>query len=305
MSSVPAIPKDLNAWDVGLLDNLLNIPSVESETFDFKEARIGDLAVHICAMANTASGILVLGVEEDRSPSNQLLGFKKNGYLPQDEEKIRQRIRDFAYQVEPLPKVEMKVLADSGMIYFVVRVEGEDIKRPYTIKGKGQCYIRVLDSSTPATGSIIVNLISEQRQRIKNVNMLRVAALLLKEAVMETSQRIQSAGESNNFSVAPVDLTLIRSAVAMAEDFLVENNLMGGHTDTGSQYIGLHYYLYLIGLLNVMIDKYNYERDPARRGELARAMDNWSPNRSESAQVIRFLDGLIEHCNKFIRSKSQ
>lgn len=303
-SSIPRIPKKLEEWNVSVIESLLGIPTVESEIFDFKGSKISDLAIHICAMANTETGVLVLGIEERRSNTDQLLGFSKNGFDPSDEEKIRGSIRNYAHNVDPTPKVEIKTVTDLGRTYLIVRVEGEDLKKPYFIKGKGQCYVRVMDSSVPATGSIVLNLLSNRRQGMKNVNLLRVSAILLKEALMNVSQDIRGAGASELYVLAPIDLALIRSATSNTEDFLVENNLLGRHTTETSQIIGLTYHFNKIEQLNVMIEKYNNAIDPERRTYFRNAMDNWTPNRNEVTQVTNFLEDLINRCAKFIASNS-
>jgi hypothetical protein len=76
VTSVPIIPEDLDQWNLKVLDSLLKIGRIESETFDFKGPDFKELNVDICAMANTSTGIIVLGI----SPEKNLVDVRRQGY---------------------------------------------------------------------------------------------------------------------------------------------------------------------------------------------------------------------------------
>lgn len=58
---IPERPED---GDINIVNQLVSLKDIESESFDFKSRDIDELYTHICAMANTAGGYLVLGVED-------------------------------------------------------------------------------------------------------------------------------------------------------------------------------------------------------------------------------------------------
>lgn len=82
----PNIPEKFNLWTIDDIDSLLNIPESESEKLDFKR-EVTDLTRHICAMANTSGGFIVLGIEESETGS-----FKKIGFSNGDQDEIDLKI---------------------------------------------------------------------------------------------------------------------------------------------------------------------------------------------------------------------
>ena len=72
-----AIPEKLEDWKLEVLNELIKYPDIESETLDFKKEP-SELQNHICAMANTNGGFLILGINEIRSSdSRKIIGFEK------------------------------------------------------------------------------------------------------------------------------------------------------------------------------------------------------------------------------------
>jgi predicted HTH transcriptional regulator len=82
----PNILEKSNLWTIDDIDSLLNIPESESEKLDFK-LEVTDLTRHICAMANTSGGFIVLGIEESETGS-----FKKIGFSNGDQDEIDLKI---------------------------------------------------------------------------------------------------------------------------------------------------------------------------------------------------------------------
>jgi hypothetical protein len=58
--SSPQIPLELEEWNMGVLDSLLKYREIERDSFDFKGRKLNELETHLCAMANTVTGILAL-----------------------------------------------------------------------------------------------------------------------------------------------------------------------------------------------------------------------------------------------------
>jgi Putative DNA-binding domain len=169
MNTIPIIPERLEEWTTETIDSLIGLRDIESETFDFKSKVKNDLSDHICAMANSLGGCIVLGIEEIRSPSDPKLtiGFKNIG----------KQISNSAYNVEPVPKVGYMHIKDKNdRFYTVLKIASEDINKPYFLKN-GSCYVRIGSSSKPAIRSTILNLatnkIISRDTRLQHTNYLK------------------------------------------------------------------------------------------------------------------------------------
>jgi hypothetical protein len=151
---LPIVPDKIESWNMRRLNGLLKIVNLESETLEFKGRDFQSLTKHLCAMANSAGGYVILGIEEDK-PNNR---FVKSGFDKGKEQAIGQLIANYTYEVEPTPEVTIKNLYDRNKkFYTVLQIKSEDTKKPYFTRN-GQCYTRVADSSKPASRSVILNL---------------------------------------------------------------------------------------------------------------------------------------------------
>jgi hypothetical protein len=151
---LPQVPDKIDGWNIKRLNELLKIVNVESETLEFKGRDFQSLTKHLCAMANSAGGYVILGIEEDK-PNNR---FVKSGFDKGKEQAIGQLIANYTYEVEPTPEVTIKNLYDRNKkFYTVLQIKSEDTKKPY-ITRNGQCYTRIADSSKPASRSVFLNL---------------------------------------------------------------------------------------------------------------------------------------------------
>jgi len=125
----------LESWTIDILDELIQHPEIENETFDFKERQMGQLAQDICAMANTNGGVLTLGIAQMGSGRN-MQGFKKDGWNKGEEDAVNKTISDHVYKVQPIPKVRTLPLRDKNNKFFMlVRVDPIIMDRPHVISG--------------------------------------------------------------------------------------------------------------------------------------------------------------------------
>jgi len=79
---------------------------IESESFDFKKTEEKEVFTHICAMANTSGGYLVLGVDGCTSKkTGSFIAFKKNGFDNDKRKHIETLINNATIHIDPFPKV--------------------------------------------------------------------------------------------------------------------------------------------------------------------------------------------------------
>ena len=154
------IPNDLGNWDIGLINKLIMIPSIEGDSFDFKRKKglKEDLTDDICGMANVSGGFIVIGIDE--ITSGQIISaFKKDGFQNGLEDEIQKKITNFIYEVEPTPVVLFTNIYDDikPTFYPVIKITSDDQRKPYFKRNTGQCYIRVGSSSRPAQRSLILH----------------------------------------------------------------------------------------------------------------------------------------------------
>lgn len=219
---------DLDEWDMPTLNSLIKLRDIERETFDFKGVEFKKLYEHIYAFANYPEmGIIVLGIEEDK-PADFVVGYNSDR-----EDWIRNEINNQMVNVDPLPKVTIKILQDeddNGQLYPILKIEGEAVHSPYFIKNGGQYFVRVDASSSPASRATILYLFSDLVTKRNNVERLRSSAGFLKEGLMHVCKNIRDNDPNDyNEKLLPVDLTYLRNAALPSERFLAENELLGGH----------------------------------------------------------------------------
>lgn len=294
------IPKKLDDWNIDVLNELIKLRDIESETFDFKGTEIKDLSRHICAMANTKGGFLVLGIDEDKHNPNSLLGFKKIGFDIGRENQINVDIRNQIIQIEPTPEVNTKPLYEDEKFYVVMNVENNVLKKPFCIKNQGQFYVRVRDSSTPASRSVVLELFTNLNQKLQDIASLRSAALLLKKELISTLNRFRSLAPNKSSKVPPIDLSHIRNATLSCEAFLSENDLLG-HTTENSLHKGIVTVLHTLETLNVYINGFNIADEVKTRQILQENACNFGfALHNDLEEVPRVLDLIIQASDNFL-----
>lgn len=249
------IPKNLDDWNLDTINELIKLRDIESERFDFKGKKITDLSNHLCAFANTHGGHIVLGIDEIKN-KEILIGFKKNGFDVGKEDEIKRDIRNYQVQIEPTPEFKTEIIPDNKKFYVVINIQNNEIKKPYFIKEKGVCYVRIGSTSTPASRDTILRLFSDTRKILEDLQNLKSSIIILKEAFSQTLGLFRAISSSPPNRVPKIDLTLLRSNVVKCESFLREKELLGMDNDEGYSE-GITTILHTLDTLNSYIDGFS------------------------------------------------
>jgi Putative DNA-binding domain len=264
-----SFPKSAMDWKIEDIDQLINLRDIEGINFDFKSKNFHEgkgLAKHICAMANVVGGYIILGIEEDKDIHQRLIGFRKDGFLLGEEDKVKNDIFNFVSKIEPFPEVETHTIQnnDNKTFYYVIKIFAEDNKKPYFDKNKHICYIRLGNESLPADRLIILNLYSKYEEKRKEFFYLKVAIDQLKENFNQTIYEINQFDEEFHLSkrdvLAYIDTKLVKEQIAKVDWKLIGDTrfLLGNtHSMEGFQLIGLYHYVNKIEKINLFIQKFN------------------------------------------------
>ena len=296
------IPNNLDEWNIKVIDKLIQFRDIESETFDFKGSKFDDLHEDICGMANTNGGFLVLGVAEKKgSDSKVILGFQKVGFDKGKEDYIIREVGNNIVRIDPEPEVTWKHIYDKTKFFTVLKINNVTSKKPHFIKNREQCYVRIHNSSRPASRSTILALFSKSVERLQSVEKLMVTVGLVKESLMHTSGDIHSTSPpTGTMRIVSIDLSFLRNAVLSCEWFLIENDLLGHHTSQSGYTEGVNSILYKLERLNNYIHAFNQENNEKVRDQLTSQLFSWSYGSSEVESVIKFLDKLRDKARKFL-----
>jgi hypothetical protein len=308
---LPVIPDKVQDWNIDIIDSLVPILSIESETFDFKGRRFNEkddeLYNDICAMANTSGGHIVLGIGEDKTPDGtRIIRFTKEGFAEGEEDKVNQRITDNVYNVEPTPSVEYAnppiYETDGKTFYALIKINPVSIHKPYFTKNREQCYVRIGNSSRPASRTTILNLFSDYRERTISVQELKIAATFAKESLISISGDLEY---NTSRIIPPIDLQSLKNAVSSNEWLLSQKGLLGGHTGSNHkrQVVGAYYHLRELDRLNRYLDQYNTATRSAVRIHTREYLcedQYWCCGRQKAEETIGFLDGLINCAQEYL-----
>ena len=293
-----------------VLNNLLKYKDIERDSFDFKSKDLGDLTLAVCAMANNITGILCLGVKDPES-DRPIDVFRKDGYRNGTQDDTLHSIYQYVAKVDPLPKVSYKILVDEAEdnhFYVILNVEGRESQRPYIIKDKGQIYVRIGSSSTPASRTTIANLFINMLERKNSVIKLRASCRDLIEQIRYTSKDIETVDPREGSNVIkPLNLFFLQNSVLNAEWFFLKNDLFGGHINENSNVEGYYSFYDKLERLNLAINTFNQAIDPfniefflKQRHDIKNdKMKYWNPLGSDTTNAISFLDHIIALCNEF------
>ena len=111
---------------------------------------------------------------------------------------------------DPIPNVDIKFLYDVNQLYPVLKIEGEDIHRPYFVKGSGQCFVRIGASISPASRITVLNLFTNIVAKRTDVERLRSSAARFSERKLTfTCKNIRDINPVNvDTKILAADLTL-------------------------------------------------------------------------------------------------
>jgi hypothetical protein len=313
-------PERLEDYNISVINSLVGKRYIESETFDFKgkkAAKGSELSKDFCAMANTRGGIIVLGIKEVKN-NGFLERFMKEGFRTNvdDEDKVKQFFGNNMHEVEPTPRIDCNPVYeqdDSSTYYMVIRIDGKEINRPYFLRSTGQCYVRIGNSSKPASRSVILNLFSGFIERRRSARSLLAYTEILKEALIYVSKNLEQVNKSGDsrYKIAPLDLIMFRTAVAETFWLLSENDLMGRHISLGpgdkynfvSSIGGINFLLGDMELLNYYINSYNLESNMDEKAKIIEYIGDkrfWKPNRSKINEALGYCDRIIQVANDFL-----
>jgi hypothetical protein len=257
----------------------------------------------MCAMANTITGILALGVDDP--PSDNAV-FTKNGFRKGTEEDTLNSITNYVAKVDPLPRVTHKVLTDQpdAPFYVILKVEGLESQRPYIIKDTSQIFVRIGGSTRPASRTTIANLFINLLERRNSIRKLQVHCSLLRNELILTADVICTVDDNYTGIIPLLDIQAFKDAVLSAEWFLSEQNLLGQVDSTVTVIGGLYKDIHELNTLNTTIDIFNKEQmNRGARYSMSRSvLDKWKTHRIEFKNIILSLEDIIKRCTKFLQT---
>jgi Putative DNA-binding domain len=265
------------------------------------------LSQHLCAFPNTSFGQMILGIEPDKTKDGQTIGIRKKGFSENKKDSIRNEINNAMLNVEPTPLVKLLFINENGSLFPVVQITGEESKKPYFHRSSGKCYVRIGASTVPANRTNIINLFSNIRTKVENLERLSISADFLKEMIMYTCEKLDQEDPKDVFSrITPMNWDLFKSCALSTEWFMKERNLYGGHIKENSSHGGFHSFLYELELFNLDINVYNSETFTQNRIKVKTKIDKtWKPGMYRYRECIGFLEELIRQARTFIESEQK
>ena len=224
---IPEIPQDPKEWTVDKLNELIKFVGIESNTFDFKKEP-NELEEHICAMANSDGGFLILGITQVLSKDKKrTIKFEKRGFTHGKEDNLKNKITNSVLGIEPVPPVSFEPIheKDGKKFYMVIKIEKRISNKPYFLKSTDQCFVRIHNSKVRANRSIIFNLFSSSIGQRQNLERLKSACAQTKEAFRYAVVDAHNVSENSTMKIPPLELSYLRNASLSCEWFLREKNL--------------------------------------------------------------------------------
>ncbi len=288
------IPEKLEEFNIKLLDKMMNIPSIESEIFDFKD-KPSELHEDICAMANAKGGFIVLGIGQRKGEDDKtLIGFKKIGFTKGEEDPLGNKINNFRFLVEPTPTITIRHIYedDESKFYTVIKIESKTSEKPYFITSTDQCFVRLHSSSQRVGRTAILNLFSNSVEQIKNLEKLRSSAILLRDEFLQTLNLAKSIHPSTVIKATPIDLYFMRDAILSNESFLREKKLLGNDQEDVVKM------LHILTKFNTQIEGFNHSDNEESKRLLQRQFyEPSSVLQIELTTISTILNKVIQICD--------
>jgi hypothetical protein len=164
----------------------------EDVQLDYKlELPPKNLAKHFAAFSNTLGGLLIVGVEEDKQTGVPLRweGVPNTG-------KLLERVHQFAADVGPRPKYEVRFTDErEGKAFLLIRVlEGDET--PYYVANDANIYVRTGNISKPvyiaSPDATYVLFGKQEKAKLARSNFAR-QALKVYEAAIKEAENERSA----------------------------------------------------------------------------------------------------------------
>jgi len=302
---IPKIPHTLEEWDIEKLDELIQYVGIESDTLDFKK-EANKLEEHICAMANTKGGYIVLGINQIKSKDGKkIIRFEKKGFTHGKEDNIKNDITNHVLLLEPVPNMGIDHIHERNgkKFYTILKIENNNSSKPYFVTSTDQCFVRIQASKTRASRSVIFNLFSTNIEQRKNLESLRSACGLVKESTLHIIRDIHNASPTSTMKIPILDLTYLRSSVISCEWFLKENNLWGEHTGQGSYTHGINSLLHELELMNIYVKAYDDSHDTSERHSLKKQLSSYGHGSPFEEDVTKDFDKIITTINEFLENQ--
>ena len=292
------------------LNLLLDVPGIESDIFDFKgpgkQKRnvVPSLSRHVCAMANTNGGTIVLGIDPVKVPRDgtKILKYEKNGYDVGTEDKVGLDISHQFNNVDPVLAYASKILIEGSKYYIVIEVRPEEIRKPYFVRDSCVCYVRIGSSSEPASRSTVINLFSSLQQRIREVERLRVACTTTSAFLKLNLKILQTADTKSSSTIPSLDLSFLKAAMLESEWFLIDNELLG-MPEPGSTSVGMYATIMDLEWMNSLIEGYNNQPHPHDKEKLLLYLNPWRGNENSIQKHLEFLELVEQRCMEFLADK--
>lgn len=298
---ISKLPTTLDGWKLDLIYEICNYTDIESENFDVK---LEPHKIHedICAMANTDNGFILLGIDEKKD-GEKIIEFIPKGFELGKEDSLRNKIGNAVVNVEPQPNVQIKHIIDKkkGVFYSVIQINGKNSDKPYFVKDTIQCYIRIQSSSRKVGRSVILNLYSATMEEKKNLQNLKTACGLVKEAMRFTIRQSYQVTPSSTMKISPLDLSFLRNAILSCENFLKKHDLWGGHTSQGSYTHGVNSLLHELEMLNIYVKSYNESHNQDEKTSLKSQLYSYSLGSSFEESTIEMFNKIISNIDNFLK----
>ncbi|MCV0411263.1 helix-turn-helix domain-containing protein [Nitrosopumilus sp.] len=302
MMKIPKIPSSVENWSIEKIDELIQYVGIESDTFDFKKEP-NQLEEHICAMANTKGGHLVLGIEQiDSEDGKQIVKFEKRGFKHGFEDNIKNQISNSVLLIEPIPDVDIIPVheKDNKKFYIVIQIQNNFSNKPYFVRSTDQCFVRIHNSKIRANRSIIFNLFGTSIEQRKNLESLRSASSMVEESFRHVISRIYFVSPESNMKISLLELSYLRTTAVSCDAFLKERDLWGEHTGQGSYTHGINSLLHDLEFMNTYIKSYNDSHDTDERRDLKGQLSSYSLGSTFETQTLEMFDKIICSVDVFL-----